>query len=111
MPAKDLPTDLDPGTDPRVVLGAFARIDALRAEEVRAQLRRLEGVTTFDLDVPHKLGIVLEALDLDAAHRQLTTQVAHISGVHGVWPISVELTTPPPQLSDSPLTEPPRPAL
>lgn len=73
------------------VVGAFARIETERIEQVRGELARLEGVETFDLGDPMKVGILIEAGDLDAAHETLTRDVTAVEGVLGVWPVSVHL--------------------
>jgi len=80
-----------------VVLGAYARIDPGSATGLRDRLGDLAGMTVFDLDDPGKLGLVLEADNAEDAHQLLTQTVAHLPGVLGVWPVSLELDGAPPQ--------------
>lgn len=75
---------------PYVVVGAFARIDVARQVAVRADLERIDGVSTFDLERPEMLGLLIEASDVDAAHATLVERVRRSPGVLGVWPVSVE---------------------
>lgn len=69
------------------VVGAYARIDPDEASKVRDRLRALPGVTTFDLDEPAKIGLLVESEDMDGAHRLLTRTVRGTEGVWGVWPV------------------------
>lgn len=68
-------------------VGAFARIDAAAAAAVRERLGRLDGVETFELDEPGKLGLIIEAPDLDEAHRRITREIQPAEGVLAVWPV------------------------
>ncbi|MCP3902213.1 MAG: chaperone NapD [Planctomycetes bacterium] len=68
-------------------VGAFARIDAATAADVARRLEEIPGVETFPLDEPGKLGLVIEAEDLDRAHAIVTRDVRHAPGVLGVWPL------------------------
>ncbi len=71
------------------VVGAFARVDPKDVPATRARLEQLDGVSIFDLDEPPKVGILIEADDIDTAHAILTRQVKVVDGVWGVWPIYV----------------------
>ncbi len=73
------------------MVGAFARVEASHAEEIRATLDRLPGVETFDLGEPGKVGLILEAEGLDAVHRKLCGDVESVEGVLKAWPVSVHL--------------------
>ena len=68
-------------------IGAFARVDTAAAAEIRERLGRLEGVETFELDEPGKLGLIIEAPDLDEAHRRITKEIQPAEGVLAVWPV------------------------
>jgi hypothetical protein len=68
------------------IVGAFARIETT---EVRARLDALDGVDTFDLADPEKVGLLIEADGLDAAHELLTKRIVAVEGVLGVFPIYV----------------------
>lgn len=72
-----------------VIVGAFARVETTDVEGTRRRLAALDGVSTFDLDRPEKVGVLIEADDLDDAHARLTTQVQRVEGVMGVWPVYV----------------------
>jgi nitrate reductase NapAB chaperone NapD len=70
-----------------VMVGAFARIEPGSAGTVIRRLERIAGVETFELDDPDKVGILIEADDMDRAHAMLTRDIRNIGGVWGVWPV------------------------
>ncbi len=74
-----------------VIVGALARIEVAEADQVRERLSGLRGVDTFDLAEPEKLGVLIEAEGLEAAHDVLQKQVRTAPGVLAVWPVSVEM--------------------
>ena len=71
------------------IVGAFARVDLEHAGVCRVALDDFEGVSTFDLDDKDKLGILVEANTLDAAHELITGPIRSAPGVLGVWPVFV----------------------
>ncbi len=71
------------------LVGAFARVDSGRVELVRNRLAALQGVATFDLDHPGKIGLLIEGDSEDQAHEILTRVIRGIEGVWGVWPVYV----------------------
>jgi nitrate reductase NapAB chaperone NapD len=78
-----------------VIVGAFARIEGERADDVRQRLARLPGVEPFLLDEPGKIGLIIEADEIDQAHAVLTGPVRATPGLLGVWPISIHLDEEP----------------
>ncbi len=72
-------------------VGAFARVEIDDAEATRQRLSELDGVTPFDLDETGKVGLLIEAPDLDAAHNTLTEVVKPTAGVLAVWPVYVDV--------------------
>ena len=70
-----------------VLVGAFARIEPGTAKAVVCRLEGMAGVETFDLDAPHKIGILIEADNADQAHAMLTRNIRGIEGIWGVWPV------------------------
>ncbi len=80
------------------VVGAFARIDLSSPQAVRERLAAVSGVTVFDLGEAGKIGLVIEADDLDEAHRKLRVEIEEIEGVLGVWPVYAHME---PELSDT----------
>jgi hypothetical protein len=74
-----------------VVVGVVARVDTKDSTGVRRRLETIEGVETFDLPVPEKLGILIEARGIDAAHRRLCDEVDQTDGVLGTWPVALEI--------------------
>ncbi|MFG0253316.1 MAG: hypothetical protein ACF8NJ_10635 [Phycisphaerales bacterium JB038] len=72
-------------------VGAYARIDLDAVAETREALSQLAGVTLFDLDEEGKVGLLVEAADLDGAHSTITNEVHGVDGVLGVWPIYVDV--------------------
>ncbi len=73
------------------VVGAYARIDPASHRSVRARLGAIEGIELFSLDDAGKVGLVIEARDLDDARARLLAIAGDVDGVLGVWPISVHL--------------------
>ena len=73
------------------VVGAFARVELDDSKSVRQRLSDLEGIETFELDEPGKVGLIIEGDDLDAVHTILTQRVRSVAGVLGAWPVSVHL--------------------
>ena len=73
------------------IVGVLARIDTTLGDEVRRDLSSLPGVTPFDLDVPEKLGLVIEGDSVEAVHEMLHSQIETTDGVLGVWPVYVHL--------------------
>lgn len=74
-----------------VCLGAFARIDEANEAAIRRRVDALINVESFDLDEPGKIGLFIEAPDLDAAHDMLTGTIGRMEGVLAVWPVYVNL--------------------
>lgn len=79
------------------VVGAFARIDLVTPQRVHERLAAVPGVTLFDLGEAAKIGLVIEASDLDDAHRKLRVEIEKIEGVLGVWPVYAHMEN---ELSD-----------
>jgi nitrate reductase NapAB chaperone NapD len=69
------------------IVGAWARVNPERAEEVRRSMESFSQVSAFDLDEPGKVGLLIEAGDLDQAHGLLTKKIRCLDGVWGVWPV------------------------
>ena len=73
------------------IVGAFARVETDDPNVVRRRLSDLEGIETFELDEPGKVGLIIEGDDLDEVHAILTRRVRSVTGVLGAWPVSVHL--------------------
>lgn len=81
-----------------VVVGVLARIDVHRSREVSLALEAVRGVSVFEVPAPPaggeieggRIGVLIEAEDLDAAHAVLRGQVDRTPGVLGTWPVAVE---------------------
>ena len=76
-----------PGGMTLATVGAYVRVDPAREVEVRAQLDRLDAVETFDVDGEGKVGVLIEAGDLDAAHAVLVERVQKTEGVLAAFPV------------------------
>jgi len=72
-----------------VVIGAFARVEVERVDSVQQKIDAMPGVSTFDLGDEKKVGILVEAAHMEAAHRVLTRDLREVEGVLGVWPVYV----------------------
>ena len=88
------------------IVGAFARVDPGAADPTRRRLDELEGVTTFELDEPGKVGLLLETGDLEAAHVLVRSTIRAVPGVMGVWPVYVN-TEDELEQSEAPVTAQP----
>ena len=73
-----------------VVVGALARVDQDCRQEVCSRIEALEGFSTFVVEDPLKVGVLIEASSLDEAHMRFTDQLTAVDGVLGAWPVSVE---------------------
>lgn len=73
------------------IVGAFARIDSDLASSCESALQELGGVSTFDVEDPDKLGVLVEAESLNDAHSTITTTIRNTPGVLGVWPVYVNI--------------------
>jgi nitrate reductase NapAB chaperone NapD len=69
------------------IIGGYARVDSGRREGAVRRLSQLRGVSTFDLDEPGKLGVLIEASSIDEAHAILTEDVSATPGVLACWPV------------------------
>lgn len=69
------------------VVGAFARVKNEGLETTVRGLESIEGVSTFEIEAPGKVGLLIEAESLDNAHQVLTDNVRSVEGVLGVWPV------------------------
>lgn len=75
------------------VVGAYIRVEIESAEAVREQLAGMDGISTFNLGDAGKVGLVIEAPDLDKAHAKLSKEVQGLEGVLGAWPIYANFET------------------
>lgn len=69
------------------IVGAFARVDAERFDQTVADLDALESVSTFALEDPDKVGLLVETPSMDEAHGVITRQIPAVGGVLGAWPV------------------------
>ncbi len=69
------------------VVGALARIDREYLSEVKSGLTAHHGVTTFDVGVPEKLGILIESESLDDARALLEKKLPLVDGILSVRPV------------------------
>ncbi|MBZ0172891.1 MAG: hypothetical protein K8E66_10955 [Phycisphaerales bacterium] len=69
------------------IVGAFARVASERFDRAVSDLEAIEGVSTFALDDPDKVGLLVETPSMDDAHGILTTQIPAVIGVLGAWPV------------------------
>ncbi len=71
------------------IVGAFARVDSGQNASCQRLLCELAGVSTFEINDPDKVGILIEADTLDQAHSMVSQKIRSIPGVLGVWPVYV----------------------
>jgi nitrate reductase NapAB chaperone NapD len=73
------------------VVGAFARVECGAMDEVRGALKDIEGVSTFALEAPGVVGVLVECDSLEGAHYVIDRAVPSVPGVMGAWPVYVGL--------------------
>ena len=71
-----------------MIVGAMARLKPGRDDDVRRRLEHVDGVEVSDVQRPGTVGLIVEARDVDAAHRILTREISAVDGVLAVWPVS-----------------------
>ena len=69
------------------IVGAFARVEIDQYPRAESDLNAIEGVSTFDLEEPGKVGLLVETGDLDEAHGIIKHTIPAVPGVLGVWPV------------------------
>ena len=69
------------------VVGAFLRVDAESQDTIRQRLSELDGVSLLDVGEPGKVGLVIEAANMDEAHARLRDDIQGLDGVLGAWPV------------------------
>lgn len=69
------------------IVGAFARVEVSGRDATCGLLDAIEGVSTFELEEVEKVGLLIEAADLDAVHGLITRDVRRTRGVLGAWPV------------------------
>ncbi len=69
------------------VVGAYAHIDPSQGAELPARLGAIEGVSTFALGDPGKIGLLIEAESLERAHGLLRGEIPKTEGIRGVFPV------------------------
>ena len=75
-----------------VIVGVMVRMEPETGASVARCLDDIEGVSSFELVTPpHTLGALIEAPDLEAAHRLLCERVRAVPGVQAAWPVHTEL--------------------
>jgi hypothetical protein len=75
-----------------VLIGVLARITSDQRSVVWADLEARPGVQPFEVDDPDRLGLLLEASSLAAAHDRLTDEINKVEGVLGTWPVYTDLS-------------------
>ncbi len=74
-----------------VTVGVFVRAWSEQLNEVAGRLDALDGVSTFDLEDPGGIGVLLQGFEPDEAYEKLTGEVMAVEGVLAAWPVHTEL--------------------
>lgn len=82
------------------LVGVLVSVHPHDAEDVTTRLEAISGVSTFSVDVEGRVGVMIDAETIDAAHALLTRKVSPTTGVLTAWPVHVELE-PDPQPAQS----------
>jgi len=69
------------------LVGILARVDHDSNPDLCRDLDRLKGVSTFEVGDSGKLGLLLEAENIAAAHRILRDDIERMAGVLAAWPV------------------------
>ncbi len=69
------------------IVGVLVRVEEIHSADVAKRLEALDGVSTFDVEQPSSLGVLLEAEDLDSAHAILREKIEPTEGVLAAWPV------------------------
>ena len=69
------------------LVGVLARIEHDRRDSVWKALEADPALTPFRIEDDDRLGVLIEAPDLDGAHEILTTRLDVVEGVLGSWPV------------------------
>ena len=70
-----------------VVVGALVRLEIQLRDRATQLLDQLEGVSTFSIGERGRIGVIVEADSIRAAHARLTEQIQAVPGVLAVWPV------------------------
>lgn len=74
-----------------VVVGVLARVASERRAAFAGACAELPGVTVFAVAGADRLGLLVEAPDLETAHALLRTRIDSMPGLLGTWPVAVEM--------------------
>lgn len=69
------------------LVGILARVDRVSNPRLVQDLDGMDGVSTFEVGDPGKLGILLESGSTEDAHRILTERIGNWAGVLATWPV------------------------
>ncbi len=75
------------------IVGAFAHIESEANDALERDLGALDGVSAFALDDPGKIGLLIEAESLKAAHHTVQRTIRNVDGVLGVFPVYANAET------------------
>jgi len=75
------------------IVGAFVHIELNAHDAVEHDLAALDGVSPFSLDEPGKVGLLIEAESMDAAHHMVRRTIRDVKGVLGVFPVFADTET------------------
>ena len=70
-----------------VTLGVLARVHVPVRQQTLSELEQLDGVSSFSVEEPQRVGLLIERPTLELAHATLIDQVEKVPGVLGAWPV------------------------
>lgn len=71
------------------IIGAFARIEPGFKQSACRALDAIPSVSTFELESTERVGVLIEAADIDAAHHTLAFIVPETPGIVGATAVFV----------------------
>jgi len=69
------------------LVGILARVDFDSNPDLCQDLDQIEGVSTFEVGVSGKLGLLLEAESTAGAHYILREKIEKLAGILAAWPV------------------------
>jgi nitrate reductase NapAB chaperone NapD len=80
------------------IVGVLARIEIADRERIWQEIDADPALTPFPVeDEEERIGVLIEAEDLEEAHQILKKKVNRVAGILGTWPVYTDLQQLPPE--------------
>lgn len=85
------------------IVGVLARIEIADRERIWKEVDADPALTPFPIeDEEERIGVLIEAEDLEEANQILKKKVNAIAGILGTWPVYTDLQQLPPEEEEPP---------